>query len=157
MGVQLGNRELTGLSFEGGDSLLEDHRHFQEVIDDPAAPAQTERVILCSGKIYYDLLAERGYGQARGPAGGRAGRHVRVHVLGAEEVAEHAEQMTFGITHRDRADPVLHQEGDGPVEDRGVVAVEPHTVQRLGGVVGTGQPHEAVVLRDQIPMILTEH
>ena len=30
---------------------------FQEVLDDPAAdPARTRRVVLCSGKVYYDLL-----------------------------------------------------------------------------------------------------
>ncbi len=33
---------------------------FQELIDDPIAiPARTTRVILCSGKIYFELLAER--------------------------------------------------------------------------------------------------
>jgi 2-oxoglutarate dehydrogenase E1 component len=32
---------------------------FQAVIDDTCDPAQLERVLLCSGKIYYDLLARR--------------------------------------------------------------------------------------------------
>lgn len=33
---------------------------FQEVIDDPSAdPSDTKRVILCSGKVYYDLLAKK--------------------------------------------------------------------------------------------------
>jgi len=32
---------------------------FQEVIDDPAAPTKTERVILCSGKIYFELCDYR--------------------------------------------------------------------------------------------------
>jgi 2-oxoglutarate dehydrogenase E1 component len=33
---------------------------FQEVIDDSAVdPAKVKRVVLCSGKVYYDLLAER--------------------------------------------------------------------------------------------------
>jgi len=34
--------------------------HFQEVIDDPAVdPARVQRVVLCSGKVYYDLLDRR--------------------------------------------------------------------------------------------------
>jgi len=32
---------------------------FQAVIDDTCDPAQVERVLLCSGKIYYDLMAQR--------------------------------------------------------------------------------------------------
>jgi len=34
--------------------------HFRAVIDDPSVdPAAVKRVLLCSGKVYYDLLAER--------------------------------------------------------------------------------------------------
>jgi 2-oxoglutarate dehydrogenase E1 component len=32
---------------------------FQEIIDDPSAPKKTERLILCSGKVYYDLVDYR--------------------------------------------------------------------------------------------------
>ena len=32
---------------------------FQEVIDDTIDPKKVKRVILCSGKFYYDLLEER--------------------------------------------------------------------------------------------------
>lgn len=32
---------------------------FQELIDDPLAPASIRRLILCSGRVYYDLLLER--------------------------------------------------------------------------------------------------
>ncbi|MBX7121271.1 MAG: 2-oxoglutarate dehydrogenase E1 component [Opitutaceae bacterium] len=32
---------------------------FQEIIDDPAAPQKTARLILCSGKVYYDLADYR--------------------------------------------------------------------------------------------------
>ena len=32
---------------------------FQEVLDDPAAPEKAERLILCSGKVYYDLVDYR--------------------------------------------------------------------------------------------------
>ena len=33
--------------------------HFRDVLDDPAAPDRARRVLLCSGKIYYDLIAQR--------------------------------------------------------------------------------------------------
>lgn len=32
---------------------------FQEMIDDPAAAKHVKRVVLCSGRFYYDLIAER--------------------------------------------------------------------------------------------------
>jgi 2-oxoglutarate dehydrogenase E1 component len=32
---------------------------FQEIIDDPAGSKKTERIILCSGKVYYDLIDYR--------------------------------------------------------------------------------------------------
>jgi 2-oxoglutarate dehydrogenase E1 component len=32
---------------------------FQEIIDDPAAPQKADRLILCSGKVYYDLVDYR--------------------------------------------------------------------------------------------------
>ncbi len=42
-------------------SQLEDFTSgsFQEIIDDPTAPKKAERVILCSGKVYYDLVDYR--------------------------------------------------------------------------------------------------
>ena len=36
---------------------------FQEIIDDPTAPAKAERIILCSGKVYYDLVDHRAKNQ----------------------------------------------------------------------------------------------
>ncbi|MBI5272661.1 MAG: 2-oxoglutarate dehydrogenase E1 component [Chlamydiia bacterium] len=33
--------------------------HFQEVLNDPTPPASCKKVILCAGKIYYDLIEER--------------------------------------------------------------------------------------------------
>jgi 2-oxoglutarate dehydrogenase E1 component len=32
---------------------------FQEVLDDPQGPSKPKKLILCSGRIYYDLIAER--------------------------------------------------------------------------------------------------
>jgi 2-oxoglutarate dehydrogenase E1 component len=32
---------------------------FQEILDDPAAPATAARLILCSGKVFYDLVDYR--------------------------------------------------------------------------------------------------
>ena len=34
-------------------------KNFSEILDDPTAPQKTERVILCSGKVYYDLVEYR--------------------------------------------------------------------------------------------------
>jgi 2-oxoglutarate dehydrogenase E1 component len=33
--------------------------HFRNVLDDAAAPERARRVLLCAGKVYYDLLAKR--------------------------------------------------------------------------------------------------
>jgi 2-oxoglutarate dehydrogenase E1 component len=33
--------------------------HFHDVLDDPAAPDRVRRVLLCAGKVYYDLFAKR--------------------------------------------------------------------------------------------------
>jgi 2-oxoglutarate dehydrogenase E1 component len=33
--------------------------HFHDVLDDPTGPERARRVLLCSGKIYYDLIARR--------------------------------------------------------------------------------------------------
>lgn len=32
---------------------------FQEVLDDPSSPSQPKKIVFCSGRIYYDLIAER--------------------------------------------------------------------------------------------------
>jgi 2-oxoglutarate dehydrogenase E1 component len=32
---------------------------FQEIIDDPMPPKRTKRLVLCSGRIYYDLITEK--------------------------------------------------------------------------------------------------
>jgi len=33
--------------------------HFREVLDDPVDPSKVRRVLVCSGKVYYDLAAQR--------------------------------------------------------------------------------------------------
>jgi 2-oxoglutarate dehydrogenase E1 component len=49
------------LRHPGAVSRLEDFTQgaFQEIIDDPMPATKAERVILCSGKVYYDLLDYR--------------------------------------------------------------------------------------------------
>ena len=49
------------LRHPGAVSRLEDFTRgsFQEIIDDPTASDKTERLILCSGKVYYDLCDYR--------------------------------------------------------------------------------------------------
>ena len=49
------------LRHPGAVSKLEDFTQggFQEIIDDPIESAKTDRVILCSGKVYYDLVDYR--------------------------------------------------------------------------------------------------
>jgi 2-oxoglutarate dehydrogenase E1 component len=39
--------------------------HFHDVLDDQAAPDSARRVLLCSGKIYYELFAKRAEGGAQ--------------------------------------------------------------------------------------------
>ena len=39
--------------------------HFRNVIDDSASPDRARRVVLCSGKVYYDLLAKRDQASAQ--------------------------------------------------------------------------------------------
>ncbi len=49
------------LRHPGAVSQLTDftEKNFSEILDDPAAPQKTDRVILCSGKVYYDLVDYR--------------------------------------------------------------------------------------------------
>lgn len=36
---------------------------FQEILDDPQPPKKTKRLVLCTGRIYYDLISERAKNQ----------------------------------------------------------------------------------------------
>jgi 2-oxoglutarate dehydrogenase E1 component len=49
------------LRFSGNMSRLTEltSGHFEEILDDPIAPRHAKKVLICSGKMYYDLLAER--------------------------------------------------------------------------------------------------
>lgn len=38
--------------------------HFEEILDDPAHPKKVRRLVLCTGRIYYDLIEERSKRQA---------------------------------------------------------------------------------------------
>ncbi|MBI2498124.1 MAG: 2-oxoglutarate dehydrogenase E1 component, partial [Opitutae bacterium] len=58
------------LRHPGAVSMLEDFTQgsFSEIIDDPAAPPKADRVILCSGKVYYDLADYREHNQVEDTA-----------------------------------------------------------------------------------------
>ncbi|MDI1336844.1 MAG: 2-oxoglutarate dehydrogenase E1 component [Lacunisphaera sp.] len=58
------------LRHPGAVSSLEDFTKgaFSEIIDDPAAPKKADRIILCSGKVYYDLIDYREKNQVEGTA-----------------------------------------------------------------------------------------
>src|SRR5690606_12090373 len=49
------------LRLKAAASAVEDFTSgtFREVLPDDVAPAGVDRVLICSGKVYYDLLAER--------------------------------------------------------------------------------------------------
>ena len=49
------------LRHQGCVSSLDDlsKGHFQEILDDPLGTPQATRLLLCSGRIYYDLVQER--------------------------------------------------------------------------------------------------
>ncbi len=38
---------------------------FQEILDDPAKPQNAQRLVLCSGRVYYDLIKERAQRQVK--------------------------------------------------------------------------------------------
>lgn len=48
-------------------SPIEDFTHgsFQEILDDPKPAERTDKLVLCAGRIYYDLIAEREKHQAK--------------------------------------------------------------------------------------------
>ena len=61
---------------------------FQEIIDDPRAkPEETECLVLCSGKVYYDLVAHRELNQRRNSAIVRIEQLYPLNTVALEAVA----------------------------------------------------------------------
>jgi len=56
---------------------------FQEVLDDPQPPEETKKLLLCSGKVYYDLKKER---EERGAEGTAIVRIEQLYPLHAEKL-----------------------------------------------------------------------
>ncbi|HWE39190.1 MAG TPA: 2-oxoglutarate dehydrogenase E1 component, partial [Isosphaeraceae bacterium] len=66
---------------------------FREVIDDPTNPERARRVVLCSGKVYYDLVAHRE----------AAGKARDVAILRLEQFYPWPEEMVRAAVGRYRA------------------------------------------------------
>ncbi|MGH9477318.1 MAG: multifunctional oxoglutarate decarboxylase/oxoglutarate dehydrogenase thiamine pyrophosphate-binding subunit/dihydrolipoyllysine-residue succinyltransferase subunit [Terriglobales bacterium] len=62
---------------------------FEKVAGDHQAPGETRRVLLCSGKVYYDLAKERNARKALGPA---IVRVEQLYPFPAEEIARELER-----------------------------------------------------------------
>ncbi len=62
---------------------------FQEIIDDPAAPAKPARVIFCSGKVYYDLVDYRAKKQITDTAIVRIEQLYPLHRTKLAKIADH--------------------------------------------------------------------
>ena len=92
---------------------------FREVMDDPAPPTKARRVVLCSGKVYYDLAARRAEAKADGVAvvrveqlypwpaeqlAGVLGRYPGAEVVWCQEESKNMGGWTF-------AEPLLREMG----------------------------------------------
>lgn len=68
-------------------SHLEDFTQgsFQEILEDPHPPKRSRRLLLCSGKIYYDLIAER---DKHGPEDMNIARIEQLYPLDRERLKE---------------------------------------------------------------------
>ncbi len=62
---------------------------FQEIIDDPAAPAKPTRLIFCSGKVYYDLVDYRAKKQITDAAIVRIEQLYPLHKNAIAKIADH--------------------------------------------------------------------
>ncbi|MEO7600073.1 MAG: 2-oxoglutarate dehydrogenase E1 component [Opitutus sp.] len=64
---------------------------FQEIIDDPARPEKTDRLIFCSGKVYYDLVDYRDRNKLTGTA---IVRVEQLHPLHCDRIAQLADDYS---------------------------------------------------------------
>ncbi len=62
---------------------------FQPILDDPDAPKKAKRLILCSGKVYYDLLEHRRSNKIKDTALVRVEQLYPVHEARLKELAEY--------------------------------------------------------------------
>ena len=62
---------------------------FQEIIDDPAAPEKAKRLILCSGKVYYDLVDYRTKNKVTDTAIVRVEQLYPLHKNAISKLADH--------------------------------------------------------------------
>jgi 2-oxoglutarate dehydrogenase E1 component len=62
---------------------------FQEIIDDPAAPEKAKRLILCSGKVYYDLVDYRAKNKVADTAIVRVEQLYPLHKNAISKLADH--------------------------------------------------------------------
>ena len=65
---------------------------FEEVLDDPDPPPQVERLVLCAGKLYYDLLAARDEQAEQGEPNSALVRIEQLYPFPAERLAALAER-----------------------------------------------------------------
>ena len=78
------------LRHPGAVSHLADftNANFSEIIDDASAPAKTDRLILCSGKVYYDLIDYREKHQTKDTAIVRVEQLYPLHRKRLTEIAK---------------------------------------------------------------------
>lgn len=65
---------------------------FQEIIDDPTHPEQATRLVLCSGRLYYDLIARR---QKNNPSALAIIRIEQLYPLNRERLSELVSQYAY--------------------------------------------------------------
>ncbi|MBF0244926.1 MAG: 2-oxoglutarate dehydrogenase E1 component, partial [Planctomycetes bacterium] len=87
---------------------------FQEVLPDPAPPGPTRKCILCSGKVYFELIQER---EARGVKGVRIHRLEQLHPFHRDAVKALLDASPSGEVLWVQEEPI-NQGGYGFVRDR---------------------------------------